>query len=98
MRQDDIRIFNSEIDKRLTDSIWSSEIAAAVLKKDQASAADRLLSIFAWIMPSLAAASIVYFFILSTGMPLNKQFTQDQVYSYISDISDIEFSVIDELL
>ncbi len=98
MKHDDIKIFNSEIDKRLADRMWSSEIAASVLKREHGSVSDKILNFFAWIMPSLAAACVVYFLIFSRGSNGNTYVTQDEVLSYTSDISDIEFSVIDELL
>jgi len=98
MKHDDIEIFNSEIDKRLSDRMWSSEIADAVLKREHGTASDKILNFFAWIMPSLAAACVVYFLIFYHGSQGREQVTQEEVYSYTSDISDIEFSVIDELL
>lgn len=98
MRQDDIRIFNYEIDKRLTDSIWSSEIAAAVLKREHGSSADKILNFFAWIMPSLAAACVIYFLIFSQDTNMKENLTRDEIYSNITDISDLESGVIDELL
>ena len=101
MNQDDIKTFNSEIDKRLQDSRWSSEMAAAVLKKEHGAAGGTLLNLFSWIMPSLAAASIVYLFIFSSlfrGVHGNEQIKPDIVYSYMADLSDLDYNVIDDLL
>ncbi len=98
MKTDDIEIFNSSIDKRLSNKQWSRDMAAAVIKKSRLSE-NPILGIFSWLMPAMAAASIAYAIIFSSilsGTISKEQIQEDVPFSFVSEFYGTDDSSVEE--